>query len=308
MIPSIDTLTITTEFNNLYGHNFTTNAIFASSDGSYIDSIVLYDDGLHGDSLTNDGLWGGFISPISQEEIFKIGISSLDSETGKYFYTRDLTRFTTAGPVTLDSVSYTKGVFDWYYLRPFVCNEGNALTITNAAIRIMCDDPWVSSVGQSVISLPDIPPGETVVGSSSCVIGYIDSLFPGYFNIKTEIMVEGWTYWAADSMQVIITGVEAEGLQPLTYKLEQNYPNPFNPITTIKYQIPKLSFVTLKVYDVLGSEIITLVNEEKPVGSYQIEFDATILSSGIYFYRLQALPTGRQAGSFVETKKMVLLR
>jgi hypothetical protein len=139
------------------------------------------------------------------------------------------------------------------------------------------------------------------------VIGYIDSLFPGYFNIKTEIMVEGWTYWAADSMQVIITGVEAEGLQPLTYKLEQNYPNPFNPITTIKYQIPKLSFVTLKVYDVLGSEIITLVNEEKPVGSYQIEFDATILSSGIYFYRLQVYTPGR-AGSFVETKKMVLLR
>jgi hypothetical protein len=87
----------------------------------------------------------------------------------------------------------------------------------------------------------------------------------------------------------------------LSYSLNQNYPNPFNPATTIKYQIPELSFVTLKVYDVLGNEIATLVNEEKPVGSYDIEFDANALPSGIYFYRLQA-------GSFIETKKMVLMK
>ncbi len=89
--------------------------------------------------------------------------------------------------------------------------------------------------------------------------------------------------------------------QPEEFNISQNYPNPFNPNTTIKYQIPELSFVTVKVYDVLGNEIATPVNEEKPAGSYQIEFDATVLSSGIYFYRLQA-------GNFIETKKMILLR
>jgi hypothetical protein len=88
---------------------------------------------------------------------------------------------------------------------------------------------------------------------------------------------------------------------PLSFNLSQNYPNPFNPSTKIKYQIPELSFVTLKVYDVLGNEVAALVNEEKPVGSYELEFNATSLPSGIYFYRLQA-------GSFVETKKMVLLK
>jgi len=62
------------------------------------------------------------------------------------------------------------------------------------------------------------------------------------------------------------------------------------------------------VFDILGREVITLVNEEKPAGSYKIEFDGSSLPSGVYFYRLQAVPTGRQAGSFVETKKMVLLR
>jgi len=87
----------------------------------------------------------------------------------------------------------------------------------------------------------------------------------------------------------------------LTYSLRQNYPNPFNPTTKIKYQIPELSFVTLKIYDVLGNEIIVPVNEEKSSGSYEVDFNATNLPSGIYFYRLQA-------GNFVETKKMVLIK
>ena len=99
---------------------------------------------------------------------------------------------------------------------------------------------------------------------------------------------------------------------PLQFEVYQNFPNPFNPTTTIKYQIPELSFVTLKVYDVLGSEIATLVDEDKPIGNYEVEFDAQSatggLSSGIYFYRLQVYPVNGGAGSFVETKKMVLLR
>lgn len=88
---------------------------------------------------------------------------------------------------------------------------------------------------------------------------------------------------------------------PTEYNLNQNFPNPYNPITTIKYQIPEFSFVTLKVYDVLGNEVAILVNEEKPIGNYGIEFDATTLPSGIYFYRLRA-------GDFIETKKMILLK
>jgi len=94
--------------------------------------------------------------------------------------------------------------------------------------------------------------------------------------------------------------VEVE-LIPVQYALFQNYPNPFNPSTKITYTIPELSFITLKVYDVLGKEIATLVNEEKPAGNYEVEFDSSELTSGIYFYRLQA-------GSFVETKKMILLK
>ena len=83
--------------------------------------------------------------------------------------------------------------------------------------------------------------------------------------------------------------------------LSQNYPNPFNPVTTITYQIPQTGFVTLKVYDILGREVATLVNEEKPAGSYEVKFIGNGLTSGIYFYQLKA-------GDYSETKKMILLK
>jgi len=88
---------------------------------------------------------------------------------------------------------------------------------------------------------------------------------------------------------------------PTEYKLEQNYPNPFNPTTTIRYSIPKAGSVTLKIYNLIGEEIATLVNEEKAAGNYEIEFDATQLPSGVYFYQIKA-------GDFSQTKKMLLLK
>jgi hypothetical protein len=92
------------------------------------------------------------------------------------------------------------------------------------------------------------------------------------------------------------------------FELMQNYPNPFNPTTTIKYTIPNVIstngrnlFVTLKVYDVLGNEVATLINEEKSAGSYSINFDGSRLSSGIYFYKLTA-------GGYTATKKLIMLK
>jgi len=111
------------------------------------------------------------------------------------------------------------------------------------------------------------------------------------------------------SLSDMITDVEDQNNEiPSQFVLNQNYPNPFNPSTTIRYTVPNVTLngvegtrVQLKVYDVLGNEVATLVNEEKPAGNYEISFNASQLSSGIYFYKLQT-------GSFVETKKMILLR
>jgi hypothetical protein len=91
------------------------------------------------------------------------------------------------------------------------------------------------------------------------------------------------------------------GTVPAQFSLYQNYPNPFNPSTTIRYEIPEQSFVTIKVFDILGNEIATLVNEEKPAENYEVEFSAQGLSSGIYFYSLST-------GNFLFTKKMIVLK
>ena len=102
--------------------------------------------------------------------------------------------------------------------------------------------------------------------------------------------------------------------QPKEFKLEQNYPNPFNPVTKIRYTVPSdvksqtsnvgpkhVSTVQMKVYDILGNEVATLVNEEKQPGYYEVEWDASRVSSGVYFYRLTS-------GKYISTKKMILLR
>ena len=200
----------------------------------------------------------------------------------------------------MDSIVFNKGLYNWYNIRAFIKNDGTSLTITNAKIKYQCDDPWVTSIGQSLQNLPGIAPGETVGATTWAGINYIDSLFPGYFNLKVELISDYWVFWT-DSVHLIVTGVEQEDLQPLTFKLEQNYPNPFNPSTTFRYSIPTQSKVVIKIYDILGNEIATLMDEEKSVGTYELTWNAASLPSGVYFYQLKA-------GEFISTKKMILLK
>lgn len=103
--------------------------------------------------------------------------------------------------------------------------------------------------------------------------------------------------------QFMVSNLEEDNSKqvPRGFVLEQNYPNPFNPTTKISWQAPEGCHQTLKIYDMLGNEVVTLVDEFKEPGSYEVEFNADNLASGIYFYKLQAL-------DFVEVKKMVLLR
>ncbi len=110
-----------------------------------------------------------------------------------------------------------------------------------------------------------------------------------------------------------ITDVEETELNVSDYSLSQNYPNPFNPSTTIKYSISSsvksgLSNVSLKIYDVLGREVATLVNKEQSAGNYEVQFDASGLTSGIYFYKLQAVPSSGSGQVFVESRKMLLIK
>jgi hypothetical protein len=121
-----------------------------------------------------------------------------------------------------------------------------------------------------------------------------------FFNSST-----GWVVGANGTILHTTNGgvsfVYDEKTQPTEFILEQNFPNPFNPTTTINYSVPQTSQVQIKIFDVLGDEIETLVNEEKAAGTYEVTWYAENLPSGVYFYQLRA-------GSFVETKKMLLLK
>jgi len=155
----------------------------------------------------------------------------------------------------------------------------------------------------------------------SCVIS------AGPFNIKADsTLIVAFSINAASNLEALQSSVinsrikynslitdilENNNQLPTVFSLEQNYPNPFNPSTTIKYSIPSIKtsllggvgggFVTLKIYDILGCELATLVNEYQKSGNYEVNFDATQLTSGVYFYRLQS-------GSFVDSKKMILIK
>jgi hypothetical protein len=104
-----------------------------------------------------------------------------------------------------------------------------------------------------------------------------------------------------NTVNPVITGIIAENEIPKEFNIYQNYPNPFNPTTSIKYDVPKNSFVSIKVYDVTGKQIMELVNGEQAAGVYEATFDASNLSSGIYFYKMEA-------GKFSKVMKMVLIR
>lgn len=120
------------------------------------------------------------------------------------------------------------------------------------------------------------------------IFAYIDNQITDVTNVE-EVAIDNFS-----------TGSEVSSL-PKEFALQQNYPNPFNPSTSINYDLPVSSIVTLQIYDISGREVATLVNEQQIAGKYNISFDASNFASGVYFYRLQA-------GEFTQVKKMFLIK
>lgn len=134
---------------------------------------------------------------------------------------------------------------------------------------------------------------------NTTVLSVVGQGFVGASRHSNTEIVSGFL---SDSlMSGTIVGVTGQEEVPVSFSLGQNYPNPFNPSTTVHFEIPNAAHVTLKVYNVLGQEVITVVDEEKVAGRYDVRIDASTLSSGAYFYRLQA-------GDFVQARKLVVLR
>jgi hypothetical protein len=141
------------------------------------------------------------------------------------------------------------------------------------------------------------------------IIGLTDTIYAVGNSIDTSRDPDGdrWNY--APNFLVRIAGPTAIAHESIAqdFALVQNYPNPFNPTTTIEYQLPVESRVSLKVYDLLGREVATLVNEVQGLGFKSVEFSASNLASGVYFYRMEALPVNGGA-AFSQLRKLIVLK
>jgi hypothetical protein len=159
-----------------------------------------------------------------------------------------------------------------------------------------------------------VDPGTTpsgIVAEKPPFINPVIYYLPAEIKSPTDVEIVSGDFWVLDyeTKKLFKLKVDStsscinEPIVPNEEILNQNYPNPFNPQTTIEYSIKNWNYVTLKVYDLLGKEIVTLINEEKPAGNYNIQFDAAKynLPSGIYFYTLKA-------GDYTSSKKMILIK
>lgn len=146
----------------------------------------------------------------------------------------------------------------------------------------------------------------SVTGTNYRLAGTVGQPFVGTVTGDNHVNYIGFWYEVSD----LVTSVEQvkTDLIPKDFRLQQNYPNPFNPTTTIEFSVAKESELTLKIYDILGREVTTLLHDALQPGEYKVSFEAGKLPSGIYFYHIEAQTGDSSKPVFVETKKLTLLK
>jgi hypothetical protein len=309
--PLGDTLFVKAYITNPENHSVSVYAKIYGEEVSFSDSLMLYDDGMHFDENPNDNIWGNakLLSGLD-EDLYKVDVYTHDLFAGTLYKYHVSKIFTSIGPVAFDNYEIPQTGDNFFTLQYNLRNDGSSNTVTAVTAVVLTPDTNVTNI-PGTSHFGNIAPGEVKSQVSFPIIIHTQNN-PSSIDFIVHIFSNGNFFWS-DSFTVLVpVGIaENETNLPLEYALKQNYPNPFNPSTRINYQIPDAGLVSLQVYNLLGEVVATLVNEEKSAGTYDVEFsakggsasggDASSLPSGIYFYKLQA-------GSFVETKKMILLK
>jgi hypothetical protein len=317
-----DTIAILARIENPLGHALRVVATLKNGSGLLLDSLILADDGLHGDSAAADGTWGSIYAPAQDDTIY-VHMRTYDQSEGT---SRALPYaatylFTHKALLWVENQRVNFGPIDDSMLRRDTTFVVRNLGGSEDSIDISLDYVLVSPESAIAISpaLFALAPGDSQDVTFSV---YPPLLTPSYYSAIVWVQSRcgyGQTRYSKVMMfQKIDTGVgvEEEGNIPKTYALDQNYPNPFNPSTTIKYDLPTSSDVRLSVYDMLGREVSVLVNERRDAGVHEVTFDASGFSSGVYCYRMQVRPLdsaiGRDsrsgAGDFVQSRKLIVLK
>lgn len=300
---SNDTVTVTTRVINPHSHPLSVKAYYRIGETT-IDSSHFADDGLHQDSLAGDNLWGTVWRPPAGELFYNVLVSVCDTMDGNPIIFPMTALFTTAGPVVVDSMITKRLSGELVRVDLWLRNRGTDSTIRSIEAVLRSTDTTVKSFAIDERSLDHLGPGQRTPSPLTYAFDVDASLRSADIALTVEVSSDSIAYWMPKVIAHVLplTAVPtSSSLIPTEYRLEQNYPNPFNPSTIINYQLPKQSHVTLMVFDVLGRELATLVNGVEEPGYKTARWDATSLASGVYYYRLQA-------GTFTETKKLLLLR
>ena len=316
-----DTLKLSATISNPANHQVTVQALIQGENSSFKDSLQLFDDGLHNDSLASDNIFGEIIILDDfDEDYFVITLRTADlDDSVTTFYHKE--HFTTIGPVeyAADSLAFWRYELDpTYNPRIYLTlrNAGSMATATGITARLSALDTCVTAISSNLAIFGDIPAGEGVMSSGPVSSGYYQVSFNQYCPIGTEvpfalsISSDGYEFWS-DTLDIPITDLEVGIAQvddalPTDYALHPAYPNPFNPVTTLRYDLPQRAEVRLTIYDILGRELRTLVAGTQEPGYRSVVWDGTDargrpVGSGVYLYRIQA-------EGFTQARKMVLLK
>ena len=318
-----DTVGITARVENAFAHALVVTATLTDGLGALIDSLSLKDDGLHGDSTAADGLWGCQYVPRKDDTIrMTLRADDLTAGTSRTLPDAATILFTRSAIITVDnravdlgSISRSISRYDTTFL---VRNTGygpDSLTVSLDPINVVPDT--AVSASPKVFTLTP--------GDSQRVTFRISPslLIPQSYN--AQVIVEAKSAFGQSRFEknyhfevVLVGSVSGLAGLPTVIALYQNYPNPFNPTTTIRFGLPSRSQVTLTVFNTLGQQVALLANCEAGAGYHEVQFDASGLSSSVYFYRLSVSPLARrdlvtqervgQNADFVQTRKLVLLR
>ena len=312
--PEQDSLQIRLQLMNPFAHEVRVQAVIRPNESATPDSLSLYDDGMHGDHQAGDGIWANTLSPLLQEDEYLVDIATTDLDSGHFILTEEVGRFTTEGPVRF--YRYEPGAYNARFRKQSfeleVKNHGTGAAVQNVRVVISTRDSNVYQINQPEIEFGDLPPGEVTAAPNPVSFNYTaeaasarDSL-----SIPFQItMYSGVTAYWSDEFVFSLTGTNTDPgnySTPEKFVLYQNTPNPFNPSTSIRYQLPKSTRVTLRVFDLMGKPVTTLVDSRQDAGPHAVRWNGlnskgAPAGAGVYFYQLHT-------GEYEEVKKMVLLK
>jgi Zn-dependent metalloprotease len=317
LVPGSDTLILTTEVFNPDTNNMDVIAIIESFDKSILDTISLYDDGLHQDSTSGDGFWAGWWLVPPGERFYRATIVAALSDSGLFNSPGEASLlFTTVGSVQPTEEAYIDTIYNesanTQYIFLIVKNYDTNKRVEELTVTMDTKDTRIEKIIYGTRNIPDLDPGETYISTTlnffafKYADGYLpDSTIDNPINFEVIVSSSGYPYWKSSfefTASKLATSIyEQSVLLPKEFVLMQNYPNPFNPKTIISYQLAMNSDVNISIYNLLGQKVATLVNKKQMAGSYTAEWDASGFASGIYYYHIKA-------GEFEEVNKMVLIR